>query len=106
MLCEKSLGLRPLNVQAPGRLHWVGVGEEEPCDFSFRGMSEDAPVVTVASLPLHVVHVARHAQSPEGVNLPIVDKAIVPTAGDRHSGDEVPVIEQGHVAPDIGQRHP
>ena len=62
--------------------------------------------VTVASLPLHVVHVARHAKSPEGVNLPIVDKAVVPAAGDRHSGDEVPVIEQGHVAPDIGQRHP
>lgn len=62
--------------------------------------------VIVASLPLHVVHVACHAKSPEGVNLPIVDKAVVPAAGDRHSGDEVPVIEQGHVAPDIGQRHP
>lgn len=62
--------------------------------------------MTMAPLPLHVVHVARHTDSPEGVNLPIVDKAVVPTAGDRHPGDEVPVIKQGHVAPDVGQRHP
>ena len=62
--------------------------------------------MTVASLPLHVVHIACHTKSPEGVNLPVVYKAVVPAAGDRHPGDEVPVIEQGHVAPDIGQRHP
>lgn len=62
--------------------------------------------VTVAPLPLHVVHVACHTEAPEGVNLPIVDKAVVPTAGDRHSGDEVPVIQQGHVAPDVSQHHP
>lgn len=74
--------------------------------FNSWGTLEDAHVMTLASLPLHVVHVARHAESPEGVNLPVVYKAVVPTAGDRHPGDEVPVIEQGHVAPDIGQRHP
>lgn len=68
--------------------------------------ARDASSGIVAALPLHVIHVACHSKSPKSVNLPIIDKTIVATARDSHSGDQVPVIQQGHVAPDISQCHP
>ena len=38
--------------------------------FNSWGTLEDAHVMTLASLPLHVVHVACHAESPEGKKSP------------------------------------
>lgn len=56
-------------------------------------------------LPLHVVQVARHAQSSDGVELPVVHQAVVSAAGHRHPRHQVPVVQQRHVAPDVGHHH-
>lgn len=58
------------------------------------------------SLPFHVVDIACHTDPSNGINFPVVHQTVVSTPWDRHAGHEVPVIEQGHVTPDIGQRDP
>lgn len=55
-------------------------------------------------LPFHMVNVACHTDPSNGINLPIVHQTVMSTPWDCHAGHEVPVIEQGHVTPDISQR--
>lgn len=57
-------------------------------------------------LPLHMVQVSQHTQASDGVELAIVDQAAVSAAGHRHPWDQVPVVQQGHVAPDVSHHHP
>lgn len=58
----------------------------------------------VVFLPFHMVDVACHADPSNGIDFPIVHQAVVSTPWDGHAGHEVPVVQQGHVTPDIGQR--
>lgn len=56
-------------------------------------------------LPLHVVQVPRHAQSSDGVQLAVIHEAVVSAARHRHPRHQVPVVEEGHVAPHVGHHH-
>lgn len=56
-------------------------------------------------LPLHVVQVPQDAQASDGVELAVVDQAAVSAAGHRHPGHQVPVVQQGHVAPHVRHHH-
>lgn len=55
-------------------------------------------------LPFHMVNVACHTDPSNGINFAVIHQAVVSTPGDCHAGHEVPVIQQGHVTPDVGQR--
>lgn len=55
-------------------------------------------------LPFHMVNVACHTDPSNGINFPIVHQTVMSTPWDCHAGHEVPVIEQGHVTPDISER--
>lgn len=56
-------------------------------------------------LPLHVVQVPWHAQASDGVEFAVVHQAVVSAAGHRHPGHQIPVVQQGHVAPHVSHHH-
>lgn len=56
-------------------------------------------------LPLHMVQIPRHAQSSDGVEFAVVYQAVVSAARHRHPRHQVPVVQQGHVAPYISHHH-
>lgn len=56
-------------------------------------------------LPLHVVQVPWYSQSSDGVEFAVVHQAVVSAARHRHPGHQIPVVQQGHVAPHISQHH-
>lgn len=62
-------------------------------------------VETAWLLPLHVVQVPRYSQSSNGVEFAIVHQAVVSAASHSHPGHKVPVVQQGHVAPNISHHH-
>lgn len=51
-----------------------------------------------------MVNVACHTDPSNGINFAIVHQTVMSTPWHCHAGHEVPVIEQGHVTPDISQR--
>lgn len=61
---------------------------------------------SVCPLPLHMVQVSQHAQASNGVELAVVYQAAVSAAGHRHPWNQVPVVQQGHVAPHVSHHHP
>lgn len=56
-------------------------------------------------LPLNMVQVPWHAQSSDGVEFPVVHQAVVSAASHCHPGHQIPVVQQGHVAPYISHHH-
>lgn len=62
-------------------------------------------VETAWLLPLHVVQVPWHTQPSYGVEFAIVHQAVVPAASHSHPGHQIPVVQQGHVAPNISHHH-
>lgn len=52
-------------------------------------------------LPLHMVQVPWYTQSPDGVEFAVVHQTVVSAASHRHPGHQIPVVQKGHVAPDI-----
>lgn len=64
-----------------------------------------ASIDFVRLLPLHMVQVPWHAQSSDGVEFAVVNQAVVPAARHRHPRHQIPVVQQGHVAPYISHHH-
>uniref|UniRef100_A0A3Q2TQ55 ATPase family AAA domain-containing protein 2 n=1 Tax=Fundulus heteroclitus TaxID=8078 RepID=A0A3Q2TQ55_FUNHE len=52
-----------------------------------------------------LVEVPRYAQSSYGVQFPVIHQAVVSAASHGHAGHQIPVVQEGHVTPDVGHHH-